>query len=339
MPTAFADPIAPIKRFHFLRTALCETSTSMEQQPWLGLAALAATHSDGAPEAVAKAIRARIQEVAGSSCGCSGFDAPLRYLVAASLVQAGLPEGAFAAESKRISHVMESRIDGTDPAFTALSIAILCLRSPRGHIRQVDIDRMATIYALMKKRHWWITVPEDLPMAALLSGSTESARSVDADVERSYLGLVERGYKVGVPIHVAASMLSVLDDTQEQAFARFLGLAQAFDHAGIVLSQQPAALSLLCLLDHEPGFIAEQYRAVDAHLTSSGVAAEVGSAHILLTAGLTFLDVLPVDRHRTGDKSQSGRLRKHRVFREFLAGICAASALNLPARTTNDSDD
>jgi hypothetical protein len=211
-----------------------------------------------------------------------------------------------------------------DGAAGEIAVLTLRLRSAAFPVGDTEIARIRGLLGQMRSRHWWVSLPEDLPACALLGGCRGSSHRLEAQVEKAYLALLDHGFAGGLHLHAAAALLPLVGLSGERATDRFLGVAQAFRQYGPPRPVYAPALALLCLLDHEPEAIAEQSRAIDAHLSST-LAGPLGHTGLLVTAGLAFLDLAPYQRDGTLARAPEARRRLIRDFQSALIALAPAT--------------
>jgi len=284
-------------------------------------------------EAVTTTDALRRSEIRMASPGDTAFTEALVQVVAANLAAGGMASGRFAIEMASLRrHLLAASCTPPEPIYQALSIAILCRRDPRGAVRSCDIARMDTVYALMCRRRWWITIAQDLPLAALLAGVNAPAEHIDHDCECSYAGLLAHGYAVGLSAQIAACVLCLLPIPQAQAFHRFLALVHAMRRSGISDQLPPAELSVLCLLDQDPERIALHYRGVRADLGNPEASPSQGSREHMPAIERTFMEILPADRSLGGLSARAGRQQHEHLVRDFLACSCVVAMASVEAQ-------
>jgi hypothetical protein len=320
MRVAFADPVAALRRFHSVLDALCPEPSPAAETPWLRLAALAAVSDPGGVDEVAESVRATARRFVRTGVVPDAS----RFLAGAVLVRDGIPADAYASDAAAIQARLAADGVPADGVPAEMAVLALRLRAQTSAIALMEASRVQALHQRMRSRHWWVGVPEDLPASALLAGCHGSCEDIEAQVEAAYLALVEHGYAAGIHLHAAAALLPLTGLPGDRATSRFLGVAQAFRQFG---PQRPAfapALALLCLLDHEPEAIAEQFRAIDAHLAST-LDGEAGHADDLVAAGLTFLDLAPFQRDGTVARARDARRRLTRDFHAALVALAPAA--------------
>jgi len=268
--------------------------------------------------------------------GDPAFSAALVHVVAANLAAGGMAPGCFAEEMAALSrHLLAASGAQPEPIYQALAIAILCRRDPLGKVRTCDVQRMDTVFALMSRRRWWITIAQDLPLAALLAGVNAPAEHIDQDCERTYAGLIAHGYAVGLSSQIAACVLCLLPLAHEQSLRRFLALAESFRRATDAPGLPPAELATLCLLDQDPDRIASCYHDILAGQAHQAAQRPCGTSGSMPAIGRTFMECLPSDRSLGGMSERSTRDQQQHLVRDFLACTCVVAMASVDAQSSH----
>jgi hypothetical protein len=148
----------------------------------------------------------------------------------------------------------------------------------------------------MKRCHWWLTGPDDLPACAALAHSHGSAIEVVNRTEACYQLLHASGLQRGHHLQTAANLLPLGGLAPDVAVARYRGLRSRLEaDQGPLSPTHYEALSLLSLLDHEPGVVVDRLLAVfrELQLFQPDV---VAAANLIIAADLTCFDLARFDR-------------------------------------------
>jgi hypothetical protein len=320
MRVAFADPAAALRRFHAILDELCPAPAPAAEAPWLRLAVLAAVSDPGGVEEVAGTVRESARRLADAGLTADAS----RFLAGAVLMGEDIAADRYAIEAAAIRAQLAAVAVPVEGVAGEMAELALRLRAQTASIAVLEVDRVKALHLRMRRRHWWVGVPEDLPACALIASCRGGCEDLEAEVEAAYLALLDHGYAAGLQLHAAAALLPLAGLPGRRATDRFLGVAQAFQQFGPQRPVSAPALALLCLLDHEPEAIAEQFRAIDAHLSST-LGGEAGCADFLVTAGLTFLDLAPFRRDGTMTRAREARRRLLRDFRAALVALAPAT--------------
>jgi hypothetical protein len=258
-----------------------------------------------------------------------------RLHLAAALLRADCDVDSFVALLRASRGTFHDEHADVDDSAVALAVAVLLLKAGRDIIGPEDIQRVAKIYQRMRRRHWWQSVPADLPTSALLSDMPGEANAIEVRIESTYMSLIKHGLQQGTPLHLATALLSAAPDGAAHGHQRFLGIRQAFQHQGI--QAHAGGMALLALLPHEPQHIVEQYRAIEACLISQiGLASDSYLDEV--AAGLTYLDLAPftsdgAPRHDHGGSDEALTLLMQSVI------CCWASPATAMETTRLDPDE
>ena len=91
--------------------------------------------------------------------------------------------------------------------YETIAILILRMLAEQRPIGPVVIDRFQAIFEEMKRRHWWLTGPDDFPACALLTGREEPAKQIGEVIESIYTALRGVGCASGNALQTAANIL------------------------------------------------------------------------------------------------------------------------------------
>lgn len=316
MPSPFADPVTPLTRFRAITEGIA-THAPSEGHDHLPLACLGAVPVRQTPHALAEGLIGHAHRLAHLP-GWS-LSLPVRYQIAASLLLADCPVDAFHGLLSTGHAAFRSEgLDGEAGA-VALAVATILLTEPHATRTGSAAARVAQLHARFRRRHWWMTVPADLPTAAMLATLHERPAQLEDGIEAQYLALVEQRQPRGTPLHIACALLALAPDGGTHAYARFQALAQVFRAA--TRPRNPGGLALLALLPHEPEHVADQHLAIEAHLQHQ-LGLPAGDVRDLVAAGLTFLDLLPFAADGTPERDEPSRARQQRLTRLLEAALC-----------------
>ena len=305
MTFAEAIPDHPIGRYQAIHAALHVHDSW--QGPWLQFAVQAAVAAPGDPQAVAQAILRSAQTLRANTHWPDPLHAPIRYLVAAVLVQAGDSADAFAAELARSRMLFRQAGIVRGSLFEVVAILLLRLAVAGMPITADQVARLGAIYHQLKRSHWWITGPHDLPSCAMLATLQGSPEQICHLVEEYYRLLSEDGFSAGVQLEQAAHILPLLRLPPKQAVHRY----GALRHRLILLESLTVrldyeAIALLSFLDQDAETVAAaclaQYQ--DLQVRHPAFHHEI---IIDLAADMTVLELMRQRMHQGNTGDDAGR--------------------------------
>ena len=302
MPT---PPTADVlERFTALYRALSANGDWRDQPAWLRFAAHAAILSPLEPSQTAARIRTAADRLRRDARWFSDLSSPLRFVIAALLVQDGVDPAQFGEELARDHE--RFRVAGVrhGGCFETLAIAIM-RHLARGPIPAERIVALKAMYDELKRHHWWLTGPDDLPACACLAGLGYPAAATAAAIDSHYRQLQAAGLIRGNHLLACAQLLALGDRQPEAAVARVTGLVREFARQGdSVWHEDYDAVALLSLLDQEPALIVARFEELHGGIARL-VPQLFGQADFNLATDLTVLDL--VHRGVDGLPLRSGR--------------------------------
>lgn len=195
-------------------------------------AALAAAETDIAPAELAERLKATEKEIAKQVGVFSGVSNLLRPTLAGMLIAADRSADDFVAEYKRVRGDLHGVVWTENVIYDAVTIAVLMRQAGQAAISDDQIARLRTILGDMKKRHFWITGPEDLPMAASLSAGEGPAEAIAARMEEVFQRLIALGHPKGERLQAAAGVLALSTNAPDELARRFDASVNAAKAAG-----------------------------------------------------------------------------------------------------------
>jgi hypothetical protein len=285
----------PLARYHAIVEALQSSKDSLDDRYWMRFAAQAAVLSPEEPAAIAAGIRRLGEALLTQADWYQGLSSPARFAVAALLIQHHLPMKALVAEYQRSAALFTAV--GLPRRGFAVTMAVLILNlAPEGRALSLgDAQRLKAIYARMRRFHWWITGPADLPACAALAQCPSTAEVVVARVEDIYQQLHAAGMSISHQLHTAASLLTLTGLTAEGSVKRCLALRHQLASRGEVLAPEHYdAIAVLTMLDHDPREVIDRLEATIADLHRDQADLE-RSAAVAIASDLVFLDLLHLD--------------------------------------------
>ena len=332
MPTA---PDADVlMRFAALHQGLSANGDWRDQPAWLRFAAHTAMLCPLEPAETAIRIRTAADRLRRDARWYSDLSSPLRFVVAALLVQDGVDPAQFGEELARDHE--RFRVAGVRHGGRFETMAIAILRHlARGPIPGEHIVALKAIYDELKRHHWWLTGPDDLPACACLVGLGHPAAATAAIVERHYQQLQAAGLVRGNHLLICAQLLALGERQPEAAAERFTALVGEFARQGDSLWHEDYdAVALLSLLDQAPALIVERFEELRRGVVRL-TPVLVGQADFNLAADLTLLDL--VHRGADGGPLRGGRDYERMLARLHLltaAGLLLSSAADAPGGPT-----
>jgi hypothetical protein len=242
-----ADPLA---RFLDLNDALEQRRGFFGDKVAQRFAAVSLLTTPGPADRLAEALLEREAELRKRLGRLGSIGPSLRLLLAANLVKYGDDAHAYVDETERARSMMRKvrlRRSGSYEYLAALVLRRIRKGSPTA---LADIERLEDIYQQMKRHHWVLTGPEDLPVFAMLVPRPESAADIADGVEAMYQALHRdaRLYR-GEALQTAASVLFTTGLEPAEAASRFRLLRESFRTAGHRLGQaEYDELATLCFL-------------------------------------------------------------------------------------------
>ncbi|HFE45442.1 MAG TPA: DUF4003 family protein, partial [Nannocystis exedens] len=156
-------PADPLVRFTALHGALEQGLRWWQDGVPLRLAAITMVTSRGEPEELATAIRSVDKEMEAQLPWYSSISASVRLILAAQIVKYDDSADAFLAEVSRMTKLFREVNMRRDEVHEALAVLVL-RRVLQGQPAGLnEVQRMRAIYEEMKRYHWFLTGPEDIP--------------------------------------------------------------------------------------------------------------------------------------------------------------------------------
>jgi hypothetical protein len=293
-------PRDPLARFLDIAIALGQEKRWWENRSILRYAALPLVLAPGEPAQVASRAAAGGRALAEQSGWFGDLRGAMRWVITALLAADGRDPArageAIAAVRERFRAAGVRR----GGAYELVAAAMLHLAGRTG---ESDVRRLHDVYEGMKKHHWWLTGPEDLPACALLAVHGGELAAMSARIEGLYALLRGSGLAAGDGLQMASHVLALTRGNEDQLAARFLELHRGFQGQGIKMWDcDRDELALLCLLD-EPAArtvarVVEHRAQIRSRLgqvgPTTGFSFACGTAWLAAYAGATLQP--PLDR-------------------------------------------
>lgn len=318
-----------LARFSAIYNALRRTGDWRDRPAWLRFAAQVGVCCPLDPTDVAARIRSAADVLRGAGGWFSDLSAPWRFVLAALLVQDGIDARTF-AQGLAADHEL-FRAVGLRPGGMYESMAIGILRHlDSGRLEPRQVDRVRQLYEGLKRHHWWLTGPDDLPACACLTAIAGPAEAIVERIEDHHLRLRQCGFTLGNHLLHAACLLALPDLPPGAAVSRFVALAEAFKaQASSIWHEDYDAVALLCLLDHEADLVVSRMRETIGALVTQEPSIQ-GQATFNLAAELVVLDLSRCDR-------RGFRLHTGADLQQMLSTLRLSSAAALLLSTGSQS--
>ncbi len=228
-------PADPVARLHDLVDALFAERRWFEDTSALRYAAASLVTLPGEPARVAADLRAVAERLEQRARWFQPMKGPVRFIVAAMLLHAGLDGDRWCDEAERIEGLFADRKLKHGTIYTALS-ALLLHVDARARGRAVDdalVKRYGELHREMRGHHAFLTGQDDLPACALLVGQDGTPQAIAARCERFYEGLRDLGFRRGNALQGVSHVLVLAPDDDARLMQRFRALYQRFDDAGL----------------------------------------------------------------------------------------------------------
>ena len=332
--------LIPLERYRNIIAALEPERGSWLDEFWLRIAAQVAVLAPDDPEHLANRIRHLGGALASHAKWYQDLASPLRFVVAAMLIQHHIKVHDFLAEHGRIAallHQVGLRSSGFHHIMTVL---ILMIAPEHIGCGMLEAERLKAIHLAMKRFHWWLTGVDDLPACAALAQCHGSAIEVVTRAEACYQLLHESGLARGDHLQTAANLLPLTGLDADAAVARYRALKSRLEsHEGTLLPSHYEVLSLLSLLDHDPETVIGRLLAVHQELKLFQPDVQT-AANLIIAAELTCLDLVRFDRAQRpliGTTGEPAMRRSLHTFRLAAAAMLSLIDVDLSLPTTTMS--
>ena len=313
----YGDPLA---RFFELEAAFEKERGFLGDAVPLRLVAANLVVSPGEPEALAATVRAKTEELRKLLPFWSHIVPAIQLLLAAVLMQRGYDPAEFVAEVERVRKIMRELRMRRMEVYETVAVLALRIRNEGAPIERAQVERMREIYAEMKRHHWLLTGPEDLPACAFLAGVDKSPEQLAAHANAIYELLLARAKLWrGDPLQTASNMLALSPLEPELLTDRFTRLATNFDAAGYRVRQgEYDEVAVLCFLaqpaERIVGIVSQYAGEIRERLSWTGRADAFG-----LAANLAFVRLV-------GGEGELGILADAKALLDMQTVIAARQA-------------
>jgi len=282
-------------RFRAVYAALASERGSADDDQWLRFAAFAVILTPGSPASIAQAIRARSVALRSQAPWYDALSSPMRFMVAAVLLQSHGRVATFTDTLERTKAAFDHIGLRHRAGYDVVSAAIIHLMNHGRPLGALQLEHVKNLYDRMKTLHWWLTGPEDTPVAVLLSFRLERTEVTVTQAESIYRSLIDQDYRPGNALKTAAHIL-VFDNASNQAAERFDALCGACIASGLPMATAHyEALAVLTLLNHPAQAIARRVRSYLESLKDLRPALD-GPGTVALACDLTFFHLVRLGR-------------------------------------------
>lgn len=241
----------PLARFFEIEAAFEAERGFFGDQVPLRLVAANLVLTRGDAKDIAAQVRGTAEELRKLLPTFTHLVSSLQLLVAAVLLQRGDQPAAFVAEVERVRQIMRRLNMRRAELYETVAILVLRIGNDRAPIPDEQVERLRAIYEQMKRHHWLLTGPEDLPACAfLVSQRDRSPEQIGVRANAIYEGLREQAKLWrGDPLQTASNMLALSPLEPAELVERFCLLAHALTSAGVRIGQgEYDEVAVLCFL-------------------------------------------------------------------------------------------
>ena len=282
----------PLERYRGIIAHLAGEFHGFQESFWLSFAAQSAVLVPDSTDNIAKRIHEVAMALYAHASWYQTLASPARFVIAAMLLQHGIPPADFERENLRLGDLLHAAGLRHGHFHQVLAVIILLQWPGDGRPGSSEIERIKAIYTRMKQNHGWITRIQDLPACAALAQCPESVDVVMARNETIYQQLHGTGIPVGQRLLTAANLLTLTGLEPDQAVERYRRLAHEMDErCGHPRSEHHDPLALLALLDQPPAMVVERWNTFRLDLDLFQ-AEEQGAANLVIAADLAVLELL-----------------------------------------------
>ena len=294
-PAALAT-VDPLERFFAIEAAFEQGRGLLGDRTSLRLASAQLVRIPGEPDELVAAVRntdAVLSKLSGFNLTVAG---PLWMLVAGVLIEHGDVAEGFVAELGQIRGWMREVGMRRYAAYEIIAALALRLGSRPHAVGRDQVARVQAIYDAMKRHHWWLTGPEDLPACAVLGMTERSPAELAGSANAIYEGLRRHARAwPGDLLQTASNILAVSPLQPTELVERYTTLVAAFERRGVSISfPNYGDVAALCFLAQPAERIAETVQGYTGPLYSRLSWADGGLA-FTLAAHLAFTRLLGDD--------------------------------------------
>ena len=248
-PGLFVPP-DPLERFQALYAALAANSSWLTDKIPLRLAAASLITSPGDPALLVSATHRRDAELRARLGWLTDIAPALRVLLAAQMVKYGDDANAFIDEAERVRVMFRAAHLRRDTAYEALAVLVLRRVLAGRPVEQAEVLRLRDIYEAMKRHHWFLTGPEDLPVCAMLVTHPGTPAEIGAGTDALYRALHKRAdLWRGDSLQTAANLLYLTGVEPGVIVERYATILAGFRETGTRIGEDEYdELAILCFI-------------------------------------------------------------------------------------------
>jgi Protein of unknown function (DUF4003) len=244
-------PENPLARFEELYDALAGERSWWRDPSPLRFASMSALTCSGSPEKVAASIRGITDNLRTEGGLLGRLSRSLQFIVAAMLLGQGDTARDFCAEVKRVRALFREEGIRRAAIYETMAVLILRMQAKQRPVERKAVRRLKDIYEEMKRHHWWLTGPEDIPSCAILCGQDSPVERIVQKSEDVYQSLAKKKHSKGDPLQTAANILCMVDATPAKIAKRYIDLGNGFRESGVSIWQSDYdELAILTFLNH-----------------------------------------------------------------------------------------
>jgi hypothetical protein len=304
------DILHPLARYREIIAHLAGEFHGFQESFWLSFAAQSAVLVPDSTDNIAKRIHQVAAELHAHASWYQTLASPARFVIAAMLIQHGIPAADFERENQRLAALLHAAGLRHGRFHEVLAVIVLLQWPGDGRPGRSEIERIQAIYARMKGHHRWITRILDLPACAALAQCPESVDVVMARNETIYQQLHGTGIPAGQRLLTAATLLTLTGLDPDRAVERYRRLAHAMSELmGSPMAEHHEPLALLALLDQEPATAVGRWNTF-RHDLDLFQAEERGEANLVIAADLAVLELLARGQDRSAPAAPAQALAR-----------------------------
>jgi len=132
-----------------------------------------------------------------------------------------------------------------------MAVLILRMQAKQKRVERKNVKRLKDLYEEMKRHHWWLTNPEDLPVCAILCGQDGPVEQIVQKSEDVYQALAKQKHSKGNALQTAANILCMVEMNAARIAKRYNDLGEGFRESGVSIWQSDYdELAILTFLNH-----------------------------------------------------------------------------------------